>query len=156
MKTQDLDRFRVLSEPRLHPVEDLAVFVTVRMNLDKDRYDATLWVADAAGVRELPGAKDVRSPEWSPDGAVLACLEKVPDDPDDKSEDAEKHAQLAILDDPRGGGSARILTRYALGVSKFAWSPAGDRIVVVAGEYEKAWVKLTVKERAKRPRRITH
>jgi dipeptidyl aminopeptidase/acylaminoacyl peptidase len=155
MKPTELDRFRVLAQPRLHPTDDFVVFTVTRMNLEKDRYDSSLWAVDSGDVRELAGIRDVRSPEWSPDGSTLALLKKVPDDPDAKGDDADKHDQLAIVDDPQGPGAVRILTRFPLGVSKLAWAPAGDRILVVAGEYREGWDAVESKERPKRPRRIT-
>ncbi len=155
MKPTELNRFRKLAAPRLHPSEDLVVFAVSRMNLDKDRYDSALWAVDATGVRELAGVTRAGSPEWSRDGSRLGLLMRVPDDPDATGDDAERHAQLAILDDPKGSGAARVLTKFSLGVSKFKWAPDGATLLVAAAEYAEAWTKLGAKERGKQPRRIT-
>jgi len=153
MKPSDLNRLSLPGEPRLHPTEDVAVFTVSRPNLDKDRYDGALWICDGGDVHAVPGRDGVRHPRWSPDGKKLAFLEKTADDADAK--DSEKHHQLAICDDPRGTGSTRVLTRHALGVSRFEWSPAGDRILVVGQEYAEGWTGLDKEKRGKKPRRIT-
>ncbi len=153
MKPTDLDGFRILSQPRLHPTWDHVVFGVARPNLKKDRYDASLWISDPGGVRELPAASECRVPEWSPDGCMLAVIKPVPDDPE--APDGAKTAQLAVLDAPLAASAPRVLTSFSAGVTRFRWSPGGDRIAVLADEYAGEWADLSAKDRAKQPRRIT-
>lgn len=152
MKPSELHRLRVLSDPRIHPTEDITVFQVSSPNTDKDRYDSRLWLQVGDEVREMPNGKGLRSPRWSPNGSKLATLQSVPDDPDNK--DSQKHAQAAVLDQPLSGGPARILTSYSLGVSHVQWSPDGKSLLVIANEYRKPWSELSAKDRTKQPRHL--
>ena len=64
-------------------------------------------------------------PRWSPDGRRLAYLGVVR---------GNKQHQLCLLE--RDWGGARVLTDLKPGVSSFAWSPAGDAIMLLVTDPE--------------------
>jgi len=152
MKPQDLNRIRMVSEPRVHPTLDVTVFVVKQPNLDKDRYDTSLWIADAEGARPWIKNGKAGSPAWSPDGRYLAWVEAMPDDPDGKGDD--KHPQLRVQAWPPVT-EPRTVTCFKLGVSSFRWSPSGDRLLVASDAPAKGWKDVASKDSGKQPRRIT-
>ena len=105
------------------------VAYTVRSTVwDDNRYDTEIWIAPADGspyplTRTTEGSST--SPAWSPDGRWLAFLAE-------RGEDEETQVHLI---DPRGG-EAWAVTEVEEGVSGFAWSPAGDRMMLVIREPE--------------------
>ncbi len=89
---------------------------------DDNRYDAEIWIAPPDGqpyqlTRTPDGSSS--SAQWSPDGRWLAFLAKRGE---------EKAAQVHLID-PRGG-EAWPMTDVEEGVSGFAWSPAGGRMLL--------------------------
>jgi dipeptidyl aminopeptidase/acylaminoacyl peptidase len=139
MTPDQLPAINVPSDPRLSPDGSRLAFVVSTPNLEEDRYDRVVWVDDEPFTT---GPGDT-SPRWSPRGTHLAFLRSVEGKP----------AQVAII--PGGGGEARVVTDFELGVEALEWSPQGDRIVVVAVTYTADWADLDDEERARRPRRVS-
>ena len=94
MRPDQLGDFAVPSDAFLHPEGDRAVFVVTRMNIEEDRYESNLWLADADGSRQITFGNSDRAPRWSPDGATIAFLRKGDGD--------DAKPQVALL--PVGGG----------------------------------------------------
>jgi len=139
MTPDQLAELHIPSAPRLSPDGAHVAFMVSTPNLADDRYDRSIWIGDEPFTN---GPGDT-APRWSPDGSRLAFL---------RSEDADP-AQVAVI--PIGGGEARVLTDFELGVEAAEWSPDGLSFVVVAVTYEEEWEHLDDDERKRRPRRIT-
>ncbi len=138
MTPDQLAETHVPSDPRLSPDGTRVAFVVSTPNLDEDRYDKRIWV-EHEPFSSGPGDS---SPRWSPDGTRLAFLRSVDGKP----------AQACVI--PVGGGEARTLTEFELGVEAIEWSPDGDTLVVVAVTFTEDWADLDPDERARRPRRM--
>jgi dipeptidyl aminopeptidase/acylaminoacyl peptidase len=139
MTPEDLARLHIPSDPRLSPDGSRVAFVVSTPNLEDDRYDRSIWI-DNAPFTSGPGDG---SPRWSPDGSRLAFLRSVDGDP----------AQVTVI--PVGGGEARVITDFELGVEALEWSPDGDALAVVAITYDGEWADLDEEDRKRRPRRIS-
>jgi dipeptidyl aminopeptidase/acylaminoacyl peptidase len=122
----------------LSPDGTRAAFVVSTPDLEDDRYVNSIWIENE---KFTSGPGDT-APRWSPDGSRLAFL-RSPDG---------KPAQVAII--PVGGGEARIVTSFELGVEALEWSPNGEDLVVVAVTYAEEWADLEDEERSRRPRRV--
>ncbi|HEX4080490.1 MAG TPA: S9 family peptidase [Rhizomicrobium sp.] len=71
-------------------------------------------------TRELtPPKKSERSPQWSPDGKLLAFL-------------SDRGGKTQVYTMPAGGGDATALTARKFGVDSFHWSPDGQTIAYLA------------------------
>jgi dipeptidyl aminopeptidase/acylaminoacyl peptidase len=145
VRPDDLRHLATPSDPRWHPDGRRLAFVVTTVDLEGDRYRRTLRLWDGDRVRSLTyGAAD-HHPRWSPDGATLAFL---------RTGEAEGAcAQVALL--PADGGEARVVTDLARGVTSLAWSPDGDRLVLVGDTWIDELADLDDAERRRRPRRIT-
>lgn len=105
------------------------VAYTVRSTVwDDNTYDTEIWIAPADGapyrLTRTPDGSST-SPSWSPDGRWLAFL----------AERGEDEASQVHVIDPRGG-EAWPVTSVEEGVGGFAWSPAGDRLLLSIREPE--------------------
>lgn len=122
----DLNRVEALSEPELSPDGRWVAYTVGRDDTTADEQTSDLWLASLDGRerRQLTHTADHAEsmPRWSPDGRWLAFL-SARDDP-------EELDQVWLL--PRDGGEARRLTAMPGGVSDYAWSPDGKRLVLVA------------------------
>jgi dipeptidyl aminopeptidase/acylaminoacyl peptidase len=141
----DLDKYRVPSDPRLHPDGRRVAFVVTRMDLEEDRYERSIWLWDGTEARPLTSGTGDRMPRWSPDGTRLAFL---------RAGQAKGDVpQVAVL--RADGGEATVVTDFSLGAREVAWSPDGSSLAVVGVEWAGEWADLDEEERARRPRRIT-
>lgn len=134
----DLYRIRVTTDPALSPDGRLVAFTVTGIAPRHDGYRSAIWMVPTDGsapARQVTlGAKHDRRARFSPDGRTLAFLsdrrllvEELPDAPPEA--DREDGVQVHLL--PVAGGEARRLTDLPRGVVDFAWSPDGDRLVVV-------------------------
>lgn len=112
------------SHPRLSPDGKRVVFVLRSGDLDRNDYDADLWLVNADGSNPFSLAHSSRSetmPRWSPDGRRIAFL-------------SSRGGSTQIWSiDPDGGEAAR-LSSHPSGIQQFAWSPDGSKIAFVASE----------------------
>lgn len=143
MTPDDLIHLHSPSDTRLSPDGSRAVFVVSTPNLENDRYDKVIWIADDSGTRQFTSGPGDSIPRWSPDGKRLAFV---------RSTNGGK-PQVAVM--PVDGGEARVLTDFAHGVEAIEWSPDGSRLVVVAITYTDEWAGLEDDERDRKPRRVS-
>ena len=133
----DLYRLRIPTDPRLSP-DGSRVTVTVQTSAPRhDGYRQAIWLVplDGGDPRQLTiGARSDRHARFSPDGRTIAFLsdrrlhlEEEPELPKNPKE-REDGTQVHLL--PFDGGEARRLTDLPRGVTGFAWSPDGSRLVV--------------------------
>ncbi|HKZ73255.1 MAG TPA: S9 family peptidase, partial [Steroidobacteraceae bacterium] len=121
LEPESLAGARYVSDAQVSPDGRRIVYVVTRVDMERDGYDADLWLIDgerpARPLVAAPG-NDTR-PRWSPDGGQLAFISSRAGKP-----------QLHIL--PMAGGEAWALTSEKGGVGAFAWSPDGTRIAYLA------------------------
>lgn len=122
MRPQNVEKIVTLSAPSVYPDGGWAVVSATRPSLSADDYVGQLWRISLAGApsqRLTRGFRDT-SPQFSPDGRVIAFLRAEPG----------AAAQLAII--PADGGEPMVVTDAKLGVREFAFSPNSQRLAYVA------------------------
>src|SRR5258708_36402729 len=70
----DIYSFRWIANPRISPDGSRIVYTHVTVNQKKDGYDTSLWIVPTSGgtARQLTSGPRDTSPQWSPDGKMLA------------------------------------------------------------------------------------
>jgi dipeptidyl aminopeptidase/acylaminoacyl peptidase len=136
VKAADLPLLNSVSRPTIAPDASRAVVALSRPDLDADAYVGQLWSIPLAagsdpsvgGAKRITRGVNDSSPQFSPDGTLLAFLRTPWDGP----------GQLFIVD--AAGGEPVQLTESKLGIGTFRWSPDSSRIaftsrVADAGRY---------------------
>jgi len=127
----DLARLRSVGDPQVSPDCKWVAFTVGTVDAEKDRRDTDLWMVNWEGEQEirLTATADTAEsmPRWSPDNKYLAFLAARGDE-----EEKKKGAQVWLLN--RLGGEALKLTDSKGGVSDYAWSPDGKRLVLVLND----------------------
>ncbi|MFP5023257.1 S9 family peptidase [Pseudonocardia phyllosphaerae] len=146
MQPRDIGRLIDIGSPAVSPDGSRIAFAVRRVDLDKDRYRTSVWLADADGAtppRQLTGSEHGdSSPVWSPDGTRLAVVTST----------GEGGASLRVL--PLDGpGEPVVLCTRDEGISEVAWSPDGARIAFVSRE-RTARYDQGDDDRSRGPRRI--
>lgn len=121
----DLAKLRLVSNPAV--AGNVGYFVLTKINLDKNRYESSIWAADLSTgeARAItPGPSDF-APSPSPRGDRLAYLSR---------KGMGKKAKGVGLWAIERGGVARQLAVFPLGVVDVSWSPCGDKLAVAAYE----------------------
>ena len=145
MQPEDLSQLNVPSDPQIHLDGVRTAFVLTRMDLEEDGYRRQIHLHDGESVQQFTTGQIDGFPRWSPDGKQLAFL---------RATDVKKPIpQLAVM--PTGGGEARLVTKFDLGVEYLAWSPDGRWICVAAKSWASDLAELTDEERGRRAKRIT-
>ena len=144
MKLEDLELYVTMADTSIS-ADGRVVFGTKRMNLEEDRYDSNIWLADQDRARKLTAGPGDTSPKFSPDGTRVAFLRKGPEKTD--------KPQLAVID--VRGGEAEVLTDFSMGCRTFDWSPDSRQLVVSAVEYHSDWAELDSDGRGRKPARVT-
>lgn len=116
---------KTVNDVNISPDGLWVAYVVRRMDEEKDKSFSQIWISSTDGKTRLPmtaSYTSASSPRWSPNGTDIAFLGVRGDD-----EDAE--TQVWLLD--RRGGEARQHTSVKQGVDSFAYSPSGDKMVLV-------------------------
>ncbi|HEV2206368.1 MAG TPA: S9 family peptidase [Candidatus Acidoferrales bacterium] len=120
---------KAVTDPQISPEGNWVAYVVTTHSLKDDKDHGRIWMIPSAGGQAIPLTDENASsshPRWSPDGKYLAFL-SARTDAKDAGSDAKK--QVWLLD--RRGGEAQQLTNAIQDVDDFAWSPSGDRLVLV-------------------------
>jgi dipeptidyl aminopeptidase/acylaminoacyl peptidase len=126
--------FEFLSDPHFSPDGATIAYVVTTIDRKQNRRHSDIWTTPADGSRE-PAAlttspQSSNSPRWSPDGKAVAFLRSSSGTGVGESQtDSRPLPQVWLL--PMTGGEPRRLTNLLNGVSAFAWSPDGARLVCV-------------------------
>ncbi len=122
----DLDRLKVVRDPQVSPDGAWVAYTVTSVDLAADKDDADVWMVSWDGARRVRLTSSPESetkPRFSPDGRYLSFLSP-------RGGKAEKEsAQVFLLD--RAGGEAQRATEVEGGVSDYAWSPDGKKLVLV-------------------------
>ncbi|MDH4130587.1 MAG: S9 family peptidase [Gemmatimonadota bacterium] len=121
---EDLTRLRDVLDPQLSPDGSWVAYTVSGVNRELDEHTSDLWMTGWDGratvrLTSTPKASE-HTPRWSPDGRHLAFLS-------DRGEGGSD--QLWLLS--RRGGEAEQLTSLGRDIEDYAWSPNGDRLVLV-------------------------
>ncbi|WP_226676782.1 S9 family peptidase [Rossellomorea aquimaris] len=115
---KDLYELKAVSDPRLSPSGEEAVFVQTILDKEKNEYFSTLHsiiLKDQSTRQWTFGEQKISSPRWSPDGRSIAFISN-----------RSGVNQLYLLS--RNGGEAEVVTDCPNGVSSPIWSPCGGEI----------------------------
>jgi dipeptidyl aminopeptidase/acylaminoacyl peptidase len=121
---QDFNLLRTVADPQLSSDGAWVAYTVRDVDVAADRRNTTLYMSSWDGaqtVRLTRGQETDSKPRWSPDGAYLGFLASRDSDSDPD--------QLWVLS--RAGGEPEKLTDLPGGVSDYAWSPDGRRVVLV-------------------------
>lgn len=123
VETEDLYRYRLLSDPQVSPDGLTAAYVLTRLRKKKNDYASNIWLVptDGSGAPRQFTAGPHRDmlPRWSPDGRRLAFV-------------STRSGKPQIWTIPVDGGEAIQLTRSKRGLADFGWSPDGRWIIFSA------------------------
>ena len=125
VELDDMYRLRQVSEARISPDGEWIAYTVTTPDLERDEEVSDLWMTSWDGEVSLQltwARESEHRPRFSPTGEQLAFLS-------DRGKPGEGD-QVWLLD--LRGGEARQVTTVAEGVSDFAWSPDGKRMVLVA------------------------
>ena len=131
----DLYSFQWVANPRISPDGSRIVYTHVVVNQKHDGYDTALWIIPSSGgvARQLTGGPRDSSPQWSPDGKLLAFVRAT------EKDGKPQPAQIYLL--AMEGGEARPLTDLPKGAGGPQWSPDGRAIAFsstnVPADFEK-------------------
>src|ERR1700682_4375384 len=118
----DIYSFRWIANPRISPDGSRIVYTYVTVNQKKDGYDTSLWIIPSSGgtARQLTSGPRDTSPQWSPDGKILALARSF------EKDGKPQPGQIFFL--AMDGGEARPLTDLPKGAGGPVWSPDGRTI----------------------------
>lgn len=123
IQSEDFYRLQFVEEPRIHPGNQIAVYVQVSPEYEGERYNRVIHTIDLKTKQKdaiSAGAKGGDyMPRWSPDGNSLGFIS-----------DRSGKSQIYIMKNCWGEASA--LTNAINGVQSFIWSPDGSQIAYLA------------------------
>src|SRR5579871_1253692 len=131
----DIYSFQWVANPRISPDGSRIVYTHVIVNQKHEGYETALWIVpfSGGGPRQLTAGPHDSSPQWSPDGKVLAFVRAT--EKDGKTQPAQIY--LLAMD----GGEARPLTDLPKGAGGPVWSPDGKTIAFSSSNLAKDFEK---------------
>ncbi len=130
LEVDDYFRIKAVEDAQISPEGKWVAYTVETRDLKEDKNSSRIWMVPAAGGDAIPLTTEGVSsshPRWSPDGRYLAFLSARVGGAEEGEDSGKK--QVWILN--REGGEAQQLTDTIQDVDNFAWSPSGDRLVLV-------------------------
>jgi len=124
MKSEDLKKFSVVSDPQISPDGDKILFTVTRVNEDHGGYISHIWSVhfSKGDPKQLTRGEGLNfNPRWSPNGERILFL---------STRDNAKAKQLWVI--PADGGEAYRVCSTNEGVEKPLWSPDGRQILFLS------------------------
>jgi dipeptidyl aminopeptidase/acylaminoacyl peptidase len=126
------DYFKIadVEDAQISPEGKWVSYTVTTHDLKDDKNKTRIWMISTSGGTAVPlTAEDLSSEHarWSPDGKYLAFLSGRGGNKSEKG-DEDKKKEVWLLN--REGGEAQKLTETIQDVDAYAWSPAGDRMVL--------------------------
>ena len=118
----DIFSFQWLANPQISPDGSRIAYIHVNVNSKHDGYETALWIIPSSGgeARQLTSGPRDTSPQWSPDGKLLAFVRAA------EKDGKPQPPQIYLL--AMEGGEARPLTDLPKGTAGPVWSPDGRSI----------------------------
>jgi dipeptidyl aminopeptidase/acylaminoacyl peptidase len=136
---EDLLKLAFVGEPQISPDGSKICFTKKTVNVDKNKYETHLWVADTETGEHRQftfGEESEGGARWSPDGKYIAFISR---------RDKPK-TQIYLL--PTAGGEARKLTDLPEGAcAALRWSPDSKRIAFTFRPVHEDWAEEAGKKR---------
>ena len=126
LRLDDLDRLKIVRDPQVSPDGAWVAYTVTGVDVAADKDDTDVWMVSWDGARRVRLTSSPESetrPRFSPDGRYLSFLSS-------RGGKSEEGAQVFLLE--RAGGEAQRVTEVEGGVSDYAWSPDGRKLVLVA------------------------
>lgn len=136
LEIDDLFALESVESPRVSPDGKWVAYTVTTDDPEENESITRLWMIAREGGEPLPMTLEdetVSAPAWSPDGRWLSFL-AARNVGGGNGEDAEAETQVWALD--RRGGEARRLTDVEQGVTDYAWSPNGNRLLLTLQDPE--------------------
>ena len=131
----DIYSFQWVANPRISPDGSRIVYTHVVVNQKHEGYETALWIVPFNGgeARQLTAGPHDLSPQWSPDGKLLAFARIT------EKDGKPQPAQIFLL--AMDGGEARPLTDLPKGAGGPIWSPDGKTIAFSSSNIPKDFDK---------------
>jgi dipeptidyl aminopeptidase/acylaminoacyl peptidase len=125
MTVDDLLALKRVSDPAISPDGQWVVYTVAAVDLAKNKYNSSLWLAPTGDGKPKHLFKDGtkgQNAHWSPDGKALLFEAEIDD-----------QTQLFLTD--RDGAKPKQLTSIATGAENGVWSPDGQWVAFVSTVY---------------------
>jgi len=133
MKPDDLEKLVFISDPKVSPSEDKAVFTVTKPSIKDDKYYSNIWILDLTNLEynQLTSGGSDHSPEWSRNGRYISFISRR------TFKEDERGSELWILDIEKGY-EPRLMYKTDKGISNVRWGPDNKQIVFISqiGEVE--------------------
>ncbi len=137
LEPRDIGKLVLVSDPHINRSTRDIAFTATRINLDKDRYESSIWLVDLSGEAKgfTRGVND-RCPRWSPDSRLLSFISKR------ESDEKPGIAELWLMK-PGSAEPWKLLVAEG-GIRHYEWSPDSRKILFISrvGGGEKEDVRI--------------
>jgi len=120
----DMIQLHRVGDPKLSPDGKWVAYALTTPDMSANRNASNIWIVATAGGAplQLTQSGHDSSPEWSPDGKMVAFLSS-----------REGNSQVYLL--PMDGGEAHAVTHLSTGADVVKWSPDGKSIAFTSSVY---------------------
>ena len=119
---EDFAKFVMVAEPRVSPSVSRIAFVTIKPDLESDRYMTGIWVTDLDGrvIAVTQGLGDA-SPRWSPNGEWIAFTSRR------TLKEGEEGVEIWVM--RPAAGEPKLIHKAKFGLASLAWSADSRHLI---------------------------